>query len=189
MVVGAMVAGHTVLRNVKFSSAHNLICEVELLRVKKNQTYCSTYQGAYDAGIRIHPCGHISDLCKHKHTTLGADTPEHTEFCPLLPECGGRRSEDEALPELGLSRQKEQGETCGPSPLREQSACRFSFCRAGGGRRCTGIGTYIPIYSVSWVSSARVCFLSTKSRPRYFSRTSGSLASSSGVPCWRMAPS
>ena len=59
-------------------------------------------KGAYDAGIRIHPGGHISDLCKHNHTTLGADTPEHHVFCPLLPECSGRRLEDEAVLELRM---------------------------------------------------------------------------------------
>jgi hypothetical protein len=57
-------------------------------------------KGAYDAGIRIYPSGHISDFCKHNHTTLGADAPEHHEFRPLLPECGGRRAEDSTLPQL-----------------------------------------------------------------------------------------
>ena len=87
--------------NVKFSIWHNFFSTWELLCVKI--TDCSTYKGAYDAGIRIYPHGHISDLCKHKHTTLGADTPEHHEFCPLLPECRGRRAEDEAVPQLTVN--------------------------------------------------------------------------------------
>ena len=102
-------------KNVKFSVRHNFILKVELLMAKI--TDCSTYKGAYDAGIRIHPCGHISDLCKHKHTTLGADTAEYTEFCPLLPECRGRRIEDEALPELGQRRrQSREQEKAEPRP-------------------------------------------------------------------------
>ena len=168
-------------KNVKFSVRHNFILKVELLMAKI--TDCSTYKGAYDAGIRIHPCGHISDLCKHKHTTLGADTAEYTEFCPLLPECRGRRIEDEALPELGQRRrQSREQEKAEPRPsswsgFGVDTLLRIVFVVAGrppalrGGRQAT------------------VCFLSTKSRPRYFSRTSGSLARSSGLPCSRMEPS
>jgi len=165
-------------KNVKFSVRHNFILKVELLMAKI--TDCSTYKGAYDAGIRIHPCGHISDLCKHKHTTLGADTAEYTEFCPLLPECRGRRIEDEALPELGQGRrQSREQEKAEPRP---SSWSGF------------GVDTLLWIFlsrdvRARGVRQATVCFLSTKSRPRYFSRTSGSLARSSGLPCSRMEPS
>ena len=165
-------------KNVKFSVRHNFILKVELLMAKI--TDCSTYKGAYDAGIRIHPCGHISDLCKHKHTTLGADTAEYTEFCPLLPECRGRRIEDEALPELGQGRrQSREQEKAEPRP---SSWSGF------------GVDALLWIFlsrdvRARGVRQATVCFLSTKSRPRYFSRTSGSLARSSGLPCSRMEPS
>ena len=165
-------------KNVNFSVRHNFILKVELLMAKI--TDCSTYKGAYDAGIRIHPCGHISDLCKHKHTTLGADTAEYTEFCPLLPECRGRRIEDEALPELGQGRrQSREQEKAEPRP---SSWSGF------------GVDALLWIFlsrdvRARGVRQATVCFLSTKSRPRYFSRTSGSLARSSGLPCSRMEPS